>query len=257
MKKIYLGTVSMEKNRWEPGRVPTFNVSDFIDKALADGFDGIELWEYHYTKASDEEKAKLAASGVPFIFNSYLSFVERNEEAFKEIAEAVKTLGATAIKFNLGPSWVEEIDVPSQIENLKYFASLLPENVKLLCECHGNTVMEVPEDAGKVFDELDKERFGAIIHLATENDFIDRCYASYGERLCHMHCAYTTENEKGEKEFSAMDDGTGFVEDKINYYIGKGFDGTLTIEFVKFEDTAEAHYKHAVENMKYLRKLYK
>ena len=199
MKKIYLGTVSMEKNRWEPGRVPTFNVSDFIDRAMADGFDGIELWEYHYTHAS-----KLAASGVPCIFNSYISLVERNEEAFKEIVDAVKAVGATAIKFNLGPSWVEEIDVPAQVENLKYFASLLPENVKLLCECHGNTVMEVPEDAGKVFAELDKDRFGAIIHLATENDFIDRCYAAYGDRICHMHCAYQTENEKGEKEFAQL-----------------------------------------------------
>ena len=87
MKKIYLGTVSMEKNRWEPGRVPTFNVSDFIDRAMADGFDGIELWEYHYTHASDEEKAKLVASKVPFIFNSYTSFVERDEELISMLIE--------------------------------------------------------------------------------------------------------------------------------------------------------------------------
>lgn len=246
----------MEKNRWAPGRVPTFNVSDFIDKAKADGFDGIELWQYHYTLASDEEKAKLAASGIPFIFNSYISLVERNDELFKEIGDAVKALGAKAIKFNLGPSYVDEINVPEQIENLKRFSEFLPADVKLLSECHGNTVMEVPEEAGEIFAKLDKERYGAIIHLASENDFIDRCYAAYGDRICHIHCAYQVETENG-KEFAAMNDGSGYVEDKINYFVNKGFNGSLNIEFVKFEDTAEAHYEHAVDNMKYLRTLYK
>lgn len=256
MKKIYLGTVSMEKNRWEPGRIPTFNVSDFVDKAMADGFDGIELWQYHYTCASDEEKAKLAASGIPFIFNSYISLVERDDELFKEIGDAVKAIGAKAIKFNLGPSWADEIDVPAQIENLKRFSEYLPADVKMLSECHPNTVMEVPEAAGEIFAKLDKERYGAIIHLATENDFIDRCYAAYGDRICHIHCAYKGTDTEG-TGFRAMNDGTGYVEDKLNYFISKGFNGSLNIEFVKFEDTAEAHYAHAVEDLKYLRTLYK
>lgn len=256
MKQIYLGTVSMEKNRWEPGRIPTFNVSDFVDKAIADGFYGIELWEYHYTHASDEEKAKLAASGIPFIFNSYMSLEQRNDEVYKEIGDAVKAIGAKAIKFNLGKSYDCIPDIPAQIENLKRFSSYLPDDVKLLSECHPNTVMEVPEAAGEIFAKLDKERYGAIIHLSTAKDFIDRCYAAYGDRICHIHCAYKGEGGTG-TGFKPMDDGTGYVEDMINYYVSKGFNGSLNIEFVKFEDTAEAHYEHAVKDMKYLSTIYK
>ena len=256
MKEIYLGTISMEKNRWENGRIPTFNVSDFIDRIISDGFDGIELWQYHYTSASDEEKAKLASSGIPFIFNSYISFVERNDEIYKEIGNAVKELDAKTIKFNLGLSSDNNIDIATQVENLKRFAEFLPNDVKLLSECHANTIMEIPEEAGEIFAKLDKERYGAIIHLSYGKDFIDRCYAAYGDRITHIHCSYLDADIE-EIDFKPLDDPTGNVKDKLNYFINKGFNGTLNVEFVKFEDTAEAHYIHAVEDMKYLRTIYK
>ncbi len=256
MKRIYLGTVSMEKNRWAPGRVPTFNVSDFVGRAMADGFYGIELWQYHYTSASEEEKAKLAQSGIPFIFNCYTSFVERNDEEFKKIADAVKALGAKAMKFNLGPSNADNINILSQLDNLNRLAELLPADVMMLCECHGGTIMELPEEAGEIFAWLDKRRFGAIIHMAADKDFIDRCYAAYGERIWHIHCAYKGADPEG-AEFIPMDDGTGHVKDKLDYFVSKGFDGSLNVEFVKFEETPEAHYENAVRDLKYLSTIYK
>lgn len=256
MKEIYLGTVSMEKNRWEPGRIPTFNVSDFIEKAKSDGFYGIELWQYHYTLASDEEKAKLAAADIPFFFNTYLSLEEYDEKTYKEIADAVKAVKAKGVKFNFGRSYDCVPDIPKQLENLKRLTDMMPDYTKMLCECHANTVMEVPETAGEIFAKLDKDRYGAIIHLATDIEFADRCYAAYGDRICHIHCAYKGTDTSG-TGFKPMNDGTGYVENMINYYVGKGFNGSLAMEFVKFEDTAEAHYIHAVEDMKYLSTLYK
>ncbi len=254
MKEIYLGSVSMERNRWAPGRTPTFNVSDFIDKAKADGFSGIELWEYHYTLASDEEKAKLAAADIPFFFNTYLSFEEYDEKAYKEIADAITAVKAKAVKFNLGPSKNCIADIPHQLENLEKFTAMIPEYTKMLCECHANTIMEVPETAAEIFSKLDKERYGAIIHLCTESDFADKCYAAYGDRICHMHCQYIPENGDG---FALMDDGTEYADKFMNHHLGKGYNGTFTIEFVKFEDTAEAHYANVLEDLKYLKKICK
>lgn len=253
MKKIYLGSVSMEKNRWAPGKIPTFNVSEFTKRAIADGFYGIELWEHHYTLASAEEKEKLASCGIPFIFNCYTSFAQPDEEEFKIVADAVKALNATAVKFNLDSA--EKADVAYQLENLKRFSELLPEGVKLLSECHGGTVMETPEAAGEIFEKLDKERFGAIIHMSTDDELIDRCYAAYGERICHIHCAYRGVESSG--DVMLMNDGSGYVESKLNYLMSKGFDGTLTIEFVKFESTPEAHYENAVKDLNYLNTIYK
>lgn len=255
MKQIYLATVALEKNRWEPGRIPTFNVSEFVPKAIEDGFYGIELWEYHYTKASDEEKAKLASFDVPYFFNTYLSLEEYDDDVYKEIANAVKAVNAKGVKFNFGSSHVDNPDIPKQIENAKRLAELMPADTKMLCECHPNTVMEVPETAGEVFGKLDKERFGAIIHMSTQKDFADRCFDAYGDRICHIHCAYRGPEMAG--DFRDMDDGTGFVDDMMKYFAGKGFDGSLAVEFIKFEDTAAAHYPHAVDALKYLNKVCK
>lgn len=254
MEKIYLGTVALEKNRWAKTKTPSFNVSDFIPMLKDDGFYGLELWEYHYTLATDEEKAKLAESGIPFYFNSYISIGKRDDELFKSIGDAVKAIGATAVKFNFSRNWGEDIpEISDQIENLKRLTDFMPDNVKMLCECHPNTVMEVPEDAGEVFAKLDKEKYGAIIHLETDKAFADRCFDSYGDRIWHIHCQYKGDS----KGFQPMDDGTGKAEQLLNYYKSKNFNGTMAIEFVKFEDTAEAHYENAKNELKYLNKIYK
>ena len=253
MSQIYLGTVALEKNRWAAGRIPSFQVSDLLPAITDNGFDGVELWQYHYTHATDEEKEKLAASGVPFYLSTYISIVNRNEEVYKEIGDAAKAIGAKGLKYNFGKRLDTAPDIDSQIENLKCLCGYLPDDTKLLCECHAGTIMEDPELAGEVFSKLDKERFGAIIHLETATDFADQCFKNYGDRIWHIHCAY----KNGTDGFVAMDDGTGNVEELIKYYSSKGFNGSYAIEFVKFEPDAESHLKHAIEDVKYLKKIIK
>lgn len=250
MNKIYLGTICMEKNRWADGRMPTYPVSDYINRAIGDGFYGMELWQYHYTLATEAEREKLSASGVPFIFNSYISFEERNDEEYAQIAQAVRSLGATAVKYNLGATGAVKSDILKQIENLKRFAELLPTETRLLSECHANTVMEKPEMAAEIFSKLDKDRFGAIIHLKTDIEFAEKCYEAYGDRIWHIHCA----NYKGWDEgYDHINDGTDFAKKNIAYHKGKGFTGNFTVEFVKFEETPEAHYENAVNDMRHIK----
>ena len=40
MRKIYLGSIALEKNRFNEGKIPSYLVSDYIEKAKNDGFDG-------------------------------------------------------------------------------------------------------------------------------------------------------------------------------------------------------------------------
>ncbi len=250
MNNIYLGTICMEKNRWAEGRKPTYTVSDYIKRAIDDGFYGMELWQYHYTLTTDAEREKLKSANIPFIFNSYISFEERDDELFKMIADGVKGIGAKAVKYNLGLMDAQNVDVEKQVENLKRFAGFLPDNVKLLSECHGGSIMEEPEAAVEILSKLDKDRFGAMIHLQTELDFADRCYAAYGDRIWHIHCA----NYKGWDEgFVHINDGTDFAQKYIAYHKSKGFNGDFTIEFVNFENTPEEHYVNAVNDMNHIK----
>ncbi len=254
MSELYLCTVALEKNRWAPGRTPSFQVSDLIPDILSGGFDGIELWQYHFINASDEEKAKLSESSVPFYLSTYVSLVNRNEETYKALGDAAKAIKAKGFKFNFGKRPEDDmIDYSVQLENLKHLTDCLPDYTKLICECHPGTIMEIPEIAGEVFEKLDKDRFGAIIHLETAKETADKCFEYYGDRICHIHCQYRNGNES----LVPMNDGTGKVKELVEYYSSKGFNGSYAVEFVKFEDNAASHLGHAVADAKYLNTLIK
>ena len=248
MHQIYLGTISMEINRRFCGENLALRVSDYVERIKQDGFYGIELWQYHYTCASDEEKAKLASANIPFIFSSYLSLEEYDEESYRAVADAVHALKAVAVKYNFGRSKDTTPDIPKQLENLKKLTAMLPEYTKMICECHANTIAEFPEDAVKLFSQLDKERFGAIVHLPENIELADRCYKEFGDRIWHIHCQYRPEGAG----CALLDDGTDFVASTLKHHIENGFDGSVTIEFLKAEETVEEHYANAVADLKYL-----
>lgn len=254
MSKIYLGSIAMEKNRWAPGRIPTYNVSDYLKRAVEDGFAGIELWENHYYLASDEEKKKLTSSGTEFIFNSYFNLAEGTKDDFKAAAEAINALGAVAVKYNFAhiDYGVDENALMKQRDTLLYFAEMISPDVKLLCECHGWTAMEVPERAAKVFDTLD-ERFGAIVHLSAEHDSIKNCFECYKERIWHVHTAAS----KPKGVFVHLEDIADIVEVNLNYMLSEGFSGTMTTEFIKEADDMDSYYKNALADLKYINSIYK
>lgn len=257
MKKIYLGTVALENNRWAEGRKPSFLVSDFLDRVKKDGFSGIELWENHFMLADREEQKKLMDADVEYIFNSYLSLKEGITDEVKKVAEAIKNLGAVGVKYNFSfrdfnsePGYTQQ-DYVEQTDTLLRFAELLPPDVKLLCECHANTLMENPERAGKVFERLD-ERFGAIIHLVAERELAKGCFDCYGNRICHIHTA----NPIGSGKFDNLKAADERMKDNFSYFISRGFQGTVTVEFVKSADEPEGYYEGALADLAYLKQLY-
>ena len=47
MSDVYIGTILLEANRHRPGKVPTYLVSQWSQRFVQAGFDGVELWENH------------------------------------------------------------------------------------------------------------------------------------------------------------------------------------------------------------------
>lgn len=244
MNQIYLSTVALEKNRWLPivaDRVPSFKVSDFTERVIADGFSGIELWENHYLLATEEEKKKLIASGVVKIYNSYLSFAKDCDHA--EIIEAIRLLKPLGVKFNFGN--IETVE--KQIANALAFADKLPAGTKMLCECHANTLMEIPETAAKVFEKLD-DRFEAIVHLQEPTERITEIFNCYGDRVTHIHAAYS-----GKNGFAPYREGAERLLKNWEFMQSHGFAGTVSIEFVKDETTAEMTYQNAYTELNWVK----
>lgn len=239
---IYLGTVALEKNRWAPGRIPTISVSDYLPSAKKAGFDGIELWANHYLMAQPQERCRIEHSGMTAIFNSYVTFADGVTEHMRQNAQAINTLHPRAIKFNLGSK--DTIDI--QLDTLRRFADLLEPSVRLLCECHSGTLMEKPEVAARVFDGLD-ERFGAIMHLASQPDYVRECFDCYGNRICHIHAQYS---ENG--QFAPMEKGAQRLVFNFHNMVSWGFDGTMTVEFSQGQEPDEM-YQNTVKDLQWLR----
>ena len=240
---IYLGTVALETNRWAPGRIPTFAVSDYADRAAKDGFDGLELWENHFMLASEAEQDKLASSGQVAIFNSYGAFHEGLTDNLRQVAAAINRIHPKAIKYNLNRTDL----VDEQVNGLLAFADLLTSDIRLLCECHAGTCMEQAEAAAAVFARLD-DRFGAIIHLKEPMDTIKARFDAYGDRICHIHAA----NWNG-SDYEPLANGASVLLENLNYMKSRGFAGTYTLEFTYgLQIALPALYDNAVADLKWL-----
>lgn len=254
MKKIYFSTVALEKNRWTPDKIPSYNASTYVKKAVKDGFAGVELWENHFHLADDAEKNRLITSGAEYIFNTYFNLAEGMTDNIKAVADAINTLGAVALKFNFANNkfGTDKDALMSQRDTLLRFADMIPGNVKLLCECHPMTPLEVPEVAAEMFYTLD-ERFGAIVHLNSETEFVKKIYECYGDRVCHIHSSARLPN----KVFIRLCEKSEVIDTNMNFMLSKGFNGTITTEFVKEDPNLDICYENALIDREYLLNLYK
>ena len=144
---IYLGTVLLEPNRWSPGKLPSFKVSEWSAAIKQAGFDGLELWENHAALADEAERQALATGPTPVcLLNTYAGFANADHAAREQAVSLAQRFKVSGVKFNFGrdPALVSEY-----LANLRQWAERLPPQTRLLCECHGQTVLEEPEAAAR------------------------------------------------------------------------------------------------------------
>jgi sugar phosphate isomerase/epimerase len=250
--EIFIGTVLMEMNRWG-SRIPSFLVSDWIERFKADGFDGIELWENHALLAEPGEFKKLETSRLSIaIYNSYASFDDSPEAKQKRerAAAAAGKLGAKGVKFNFGN---EPTLLDTYIRNFNEWVKMLPPDCRLLCECHPDTVMEDPETAGKVLAELAEGRCRAIIHPFSSLKMTEEWFKHLGSRITHAHISIYNDKWQGMR----LKDNQELVEEGLRIMNNYVFKGTYTIEFTEGirakDENIEGLYRCAVDDLRYLR----
>lgn len=251
-KSIYIGTVLMELNRWS-SRIPSFLVSDWIERFKKDGFDGIELWENHALMTSPDEFKKLEYSKLPIaIYNSYANFDDSVEAKQKreKAAEAAKRLNTAGVKYNFAN---EASMLDTYIKNFMEWKESFPKNCRLLCECHPDTVMEVPETAKRVFEIFDDERCQAIIHPFSNLKKTEEWFKVLGSKITHAHISIYNDKWQGMR----LKDNQRLVEEGLRIMEAYDFKGTYTIEFtegIRAEDeNINSLYSCAVDDLRYLR----
>lgn len=252
MADIYIGTILLEKNRWKPGRIPSYEVSQWLDRFRNAGFDGMEVWENHALLCSPEELERLRTSTFPVaIFNTYAAFDQAGDSDRAKAAELANGLRAAGLKFNLGPD-------PSRMEEYKkaarLWAELFSPETRLLCECHTGSVMETPNVAAQVFDQLGDPRFQAIVHAFAEPpEKLREWFKHLGPRVTHVHVQLR--NQHG--GIQCLEENPGYVQEILSVLEDERFAGTYTLEFTGGtsapDENAEALFEAALRDLAFLR----
>lgn len=249
---IYIASVLLEINRWTPDKEPSFLVSDWLERFAQAGFDGIELWDFHATKADNAEIEKLARANPPVrIFNSYAKLDDAALEDRRTSAQIAKRLGAKGMKFNFGndPALRDE-----SIRNVRAWLADLPADFRMLCECHPNTLAEEPEDARELFEAIDDPRLEAMIHplrmreddpSKLRGEFLEKWFDILGPRVTHTHI-----QTRPERNVQAIREAFDILE-------ARGYRGTHSLEFTvgtRTEgETMDLLWGNALEDLRILR----
>lgn len=179
--EILLGTVLLDANRWKREQPPALELSAWLPRIEAAGFDGLELWERHALHVPASTLAALADSPLKVkVLNSYAAMDAAGATDREASAELARRLGVGAVKFNVGPAGS---DAGVQLRIAEDWAASMP-GVQLLCECHAGTALEKPETAAKALEPF--PGIGVIIHPFNEEDLASWLRV-LGGRIHHAH----------------------------------------------------------------------
>jgi len=225
---ICIGTILLELNRWGRPKTPTYRVSEWLDRFADAGFDGMELWEYHATLCDPDELAALERSSFPVsIFSSYCDFDDASAADRQRAAEMTGRLDADGVKFNLGRA-PELRD--AYLRNLREWAASLPDDCRLLCECHGGTIIEEPSVAHAFFGQLDDSRLEIILHcFAPDLERLREWFRLFGPRVTHSHVQLRDADGKALR----LDRNPAHVDEALHIMREEGYAGSFTLEFTE------------------------
>jgi len=223
--EVSFASVLLEPNRWTPEKISSFKVSEWANAIREAGFAGVELWENHAALADDPEQTALEQMALPVtVFNSYCTFDDAGSETRRWAAAFVRRYGARGVKFNFGN---EPARVDEYVRNLRVWADTLPAGCRLLCECHGGTVLEAPEQAARILAPL-AGRVEVIVHaFGGERATLQQWCALFGAAVTHVHVA----GFRGKWPIIRLDEMADEARARLAVLRAAGFSGSWTSEF--------------------------
>ncbi len=252
--EFLLASILLEPARWRPGRPPTLRVSEWSDRVAAAGFDGWELFENHYRKASPAEQAALAASALPVrVLNTYESFAESDNNSHQEALTVALRLGASGIKFNVSR---ERSRWPEERKAIDAARQLLGPAARLLCECHPGTSLETPGALQDFIASATDWPFDIIVHpfLITPEQILDWGLVA-GPHLRHAHVQMR--GPDGPNHFISLADDAPRARDCLAALAATGFAGSFSLEFAaptgRADETPETLFAAARRDLDFLR----
>lgn len=212
---IYISSVLLERNRLSSEKTPSYRVSEWSQRFADAEFDGIELWENHLLLADSVERESVLGGPLPVtVLNTYCTFDDAGAKGRNASASLARFLNVTAVKFNFGN---ELSKAQTYIDTLAEWRDELPEDCRLLCECHPDTVLEEPDRAADILNSA-RINIEIIVHAFSGDDEspLRRWLDTFGPAVTHVHAVLHDRSR---------------VSRRVEMLKQANFTGTCSIEF--------------------------
>jgi sugar phosphate isomerase/epimerase len=228
MADILIGSILLDVNRWGNPKAPTYEVSGWLDRFQEAGFDGVELWEYHATLCSEDERKRLMASDfASTLYNIYSDFNDASEAERMAAADMIAQLSSRGVKFNVGKDPALRAEY---LKNLRAWREAVPDSCTLMCECHPGTVVEDPEAAKSFFDELGMDGWEVMVHcFIPEQNVLKRWFDLFGDKVTHAH----VQMRDAQRNIMMLEEDSSRAKTALKLMYDAGFKGSYTVEFAK------------------------
>ena len=241
---VNIGTILLEPARWARPKQATYAVAEWADRFASAGFDGMELWENH------ADGDALASDFPVAVYNTYCGCEDDDAEGRAVALRNIRACNAGAVKFNVGG---EESRSGEYARNLKAWVADLPRDCRPLCECHGGTIVETPDEARAFFDGVDID-CGIITHAFAEpEDRLRDWLRLFGAQMQLVHVQLR--NDDG--VFLRLDEVADHARKRMDTLGAAGFSGPYTLEFTKGTstdaDAPDQLWREALVDLAFLR----
>lgn len=244
--QVLIGSILLEPNRHKNGKVPTFRVSEWLDRFAADGFNGVELWENHATLCDNAERTALAASTFPItIYNMYGAFDDASAAGRDSAVAMSMLLNSPAIKFNLGK---DKTRLDEYLRNLCEWKDRFPADTRLICECHPGTPVEEPEDALRMFEEMADPRLEAMVHPVSRDRELTVLRSWMKVCPSDVKHAHIQMREGDGRKVLRLDRDPEFIREAIDIMRDAGYTGGYTLEFTEGTNTEGENIEELYDN---------
>lgn len=250
--EIYFGTVLIEPNRWR-SEAPLLRASEWVERAMEAGFDGVELWERHFLEADPAEREAILARGRAIrVLSSYASFAAGDPSSRAASLAAAGALGEglRGVKMNVGRP---PLDLEAEVAEAGRFGAALPAGLGLWCECHSGSALEEPAAAGAALARWG-DRAGVILHpIGMDPGTMTRWFEAAQGRVPHLHL----QGRDATGRWVCLDERADTVRDAFGKLRALGFSGSATVEFTagvaKPGEDPVALFAAAVRDLHFLR----
>ncbi len=243
--QLALNTITFEPKRWMPDKSHARPIEEALQCVSRAGYDATEIWQHHLTNRPSADVPGIAellrslgiktaaVGGYPLL---HLSGADRQEEMdrIKRVMDDCCTLGSPLLKIFTGRVASDDITPEQRGLSMAFLRELLDEaasrGLTVTSETHGRTLTDNVSAAESVLSELGADNFKICFQPfdLADTERAVRDFDSLAAHVAHVHLQARDDNG-----FCLMKDAPMDFRAFVGHLKKSGFDGLLSVEFVK------------------------